>query len=95
MLYFARVKSGALKAVTHVDGSSRPQTVNSRQNPKVHALLKAFEAVSGVGVLCNTSLNFNGAGFINRTSDLARYATEAGLDGFVARDKLYMKLNPH
>ncbi|MBR8180956.1 hypothetical protein KDW54_00970 [Burkholderia ambifaria] len=95
MLYFARVKSGALKAVTHVDGSSRPQTVNSRQNPKVHALLKAFEAVSGVGVLCNTSLNFNGAGFINRTSDLARYAREAGLDGFVARDKLYMKLNPH
>ncbi|HDR9828923.1 TPA: hypothetical protein QDC55_002471, partial [Burkholderia cenocepacia] len=53
-----------------------------------------LKAVSGVGVLCNTSLNFNGAGFINRTSDLARYAMEAGLDGFVARDKLYMKCNP-
>ncbi|MCA8318571.1 carbamoyltransferase C-terminal domain-containing protein [Burkholderia cepacia] len=94
MLYFARVKRDSLKAVTHVDGSSRPQTVNPSQNPKVHALLKAFEAVSGVGALCNTSLNFNGAGFINRTSDLARYARETGLDGFVARDKLYIKSNP-
>lgn len=91
MLYFARVKTGSLRAVTHVDGSSRPQTVNSRENPRIHALLEAFSKVTGSGVLCNTSLNFNGAGFINRTGDLARYAAKAGLDGFVVNDKLYVK----
>lgn len=93
MLYFARVRANFLRAVTHVDGSSRPQTVNQSQNPRMHALLDAFRKISGVGVLCNTSLNFNGAGFINRSSDLARYAVENGLDGFVVNDKLYMKIN--
>lgn len=91
MLYFARVKNDSLRAVTHVDGSSRPQTVNVRQNPEMYALLKAFQQISGIGVLCNTSLNFNGTGFINRTSDLVRYAVQAGLDGFVVNDKMYMK----
>ncbi|WP_082758429.1 MULTISPECIES: carbamoyltransferase C-terminal domain-containing protein [Burkholderia] len=94
MLYFARVKHNDLQAVTHVDGSARPQTVNPSQNPRIHALLEAFERESGTGVLCNTSLNFNGAGFINRTSDLARYAVETGLDGFVVNDKLYVKNKP-
>lgn len=94
MLYFARVKHNDPQAVTHVDGSARPQTVNPSQNPRIHALLEAFERESGTGVLCNTSLNFNGAGFINRTSDLARYAVETGLDGFVVNDKLYVKNKP-
>ncbi|CAJ0819886.1 carbamoyltransferase C-terminal domain-containing protein [Ralstonia flaminis] len=91
MLYFSQVKDKKLQAITHVDGSSRPQTVNSKQNPEIHSLLKAFENVSGYGVLCNTSLNFNGTGFINRTSDLARYASENKLDGFVANKKLYLR----
>jgi hydroxymethyl cephem carbamoyltransferase len=91
MLYFARVKDCNLQAVTHVDGSARPQTVNPQQNASMHALLSAFESETEYGVLCNTSLNFNGAGFINRTSDLGRYATENGLDGFVVNNKLYRK----
>ncbi|WP_408224995.1 MULTISPECIES: carbamoyltransferase C-terminal domain-containing protein [Paraburkholderia] len=90
MLYFSRVKNSRLQAITHVDGSARPQTVNSSQNLKIYSLLKAFELASGYGVLCNTSLNFNGAGFINKTSDLAKYAKEGGLDGFVVNDKLYL-----
>ena len=90
MLYFDRVRSDALPAVTHVDGSARIQTVAARQNPRIHTLLRAFEAQTGFAVLCNTSLNFPGRGFINRTSDLLRYAREAGLDGFVAGERLFM-----
>lgn len=52
-----------------------------------------FEKLCGVGVLCNTSLNFNGTGFINRGSDLANYAREVHLDGFVIEDRLYMRKN--
>lgn len=87
MLFFQRVRDARLQAVTHVDGSARVQTVTARQNGPVHALLAAFRALSGVGVLCNTSLNFNGAGFINRTSDLYRYCNDTGIDGFVYDDK--------
>jgi hydroxymethyl cephem carbamoyltransferase len=91
MLYFQRVLGDQLKAVTHVDGSARAQTVSAADNPRMHALLSAFRDRTGYGVLCNTSLNFNGKGFINRLSDLARYARDAGLDGFVVGETFYRK----
>jgi hydroxymethyl cephem carbamoyltransferase len=90
MLYLARVKTDRLAAVTHVDGSSRVQTVNAGENAPLHRLLTAFKARTGFGVLCNTSLNFNGSGFINRTSDLVRYVTDSGLDGFVVDGVLFI-----
>lgn len=89
MLYFQKVKTDALKTITHVDGSARLQSVNAGENPRVHALLCAFKARTGYGVLCNTSLNFKGTGFINRMSDLVKYAREHGLDGFVVGDRFY------
>ena len=91
MLFFQTVTTDALKAVTHVDGSARAQTVTQAQNPQVHALLTAFKAATGYGVLCNTSLNFSGKGFINRMSDLVRYARDTGLDGFVVGEVFYRK----
>ena len=92
MLYFQKVKTDALKAVTHVDGSARAQTVNASQNERMYALLAAFKQRSGYGVLCNTSLNFNGKGFINRLSDLVTYARDTRLDGFVTGDTFYRRV---
>ncbi len=91
MLYFCKVRTRVLQAVTHVDGSARVQSVSASQNPSLHRLLAAFKARTGYGVLCNTSLNFNGAGFINRTSDLVAYAEQAGLDGFVIEGTLFQR----
>lgn len=89
MLYFQKVTDQRLQAIMHVDQTARVQTVNRVQNEKIHALLTAFRAITGAGVLCNTSLNFNGTGFINRTSDLVRYCRENGLDGFCANGRVY------
>ena len=47
---------------------------------------------TGVGVLCNTSLNWKGLGFINKTSDLVRYADFRGLDDFVVGDAWYERV---
>lgn len=91
MLFFQKVIDSSLGAVTHVDGSSRCQSVGPQENPKLYGLLQAFKARTGTGVLCNTSLNFKGAGFINRLSDLARYVSTAGLDGFVAGNTYYRR----
>lgn len=52
-------KRAVIPAVTHIDGSGRLQTVNSRSNPLYWRLLKAFEKVTGVPVLLNTSFNEN------------------------------------
>lgn len=90
MLFFQRVHSTKLGAVTHVDGTARAQTVRKNQNPELYNLLTEFKNQTGCGVLCNTSLNFPGRGFINRLSDLAEYAKKRELDGFVVSDKMYL-----
>lgn len=90
MLLFQKVLDSRLEAITHVDGTARAQTVSRAQNPLLFQLLTAFKAKSGVGVLCNTSLNFNGTGFINRASDLLAYARKTGIDGFVINDAFYV-----
>ena len=94
MLYFQKVKTDAIPAITHVDGSARLQSVNARQNPAMFELLTRFRARTGYGILCNTSLNFNGTGFINRLSDLHAYAVDRGLDGYVVGQR-YFCLQAH
>ena len=83
MLYFRRALVPELGAVTHVDGSARVQTVSERSNPGLHELLGAFGRRHGAGVLCNTSLNFRGHGFINRMSHLIEYCQSRGISDMV------------
>ena len=52
-------KRCAVPAITHVDGSGRLQTVSRRSNPRYWSLIKAFERVTGVPMLLNTSFNEN------------------------------------
>lgn len=89
MLYFQKLKTDKLPAITHVDGTARVQTVKYSQNKEIYKLLKEFRDITGFSVLCNTSLNFSGMGFINRRSDLLKYCQSRGLDGFVIHDKFY------
>lgn len=91
MLYFHHVLDSRLKAVTHVDGSCRVQTVSPEQNPNITAIIEAFERRTGVAVLCNTSLNAKGRGFINCTTDLVQYCQSRNLDGFVVGGTLYIR----
>ncbi|RQP17160.1 MAG: carbamoyltransferase, partial [Parapedobacter sp.] len=50
-------KADLIPAVKHVDGTARIQTVNREQNPAYYDLLKAFERITGIPVLINTSFN--------------------------------------
>jgi carbamoyltransferase len=52
-------KRAEIPAVTHVDGTGRLQTVSRRQNPRYWTLIKAFETLTGVPVVLNTSFNEN------------------------------------
>ena len=90
MLFTYRANTDALAAVTHVNGTARLQTVSPSSNGELHDLLVAFKARTGYGVLCNTSLNFNGKGFINNLTDLDTYAVDHELDGFVVAGRAYL-----
>ena len=60
MLYAFGVKAGMrsqIPAVTHVDGTARPQTVSKETNPRYWKLIYEFEKISGIPVLLNTSFN--------------------------------------
>src|SRR4030088_2439376 len=48
-----------IPAPTHVDGTSRLQTVTREANPRYWQLIKAFENLTGVPVVLNTSFNDN------------------------------------
>lgn len=90
MLYTHRVRTDELAAVTHVNGTARIQTVSGETNRRLYELLLAFKLRTGYGVLCNTSLNFNGRGFINNIVDLSAYAVNHSMDGFVVEGRAYL-----
>jgi carbamoyltransferase len=72
MLFVYPVKekmADRIPAVRHVDGTARIQTVNARQHPQYHALLKEFYALTGVPVLVNTSFNTLGKPIVSSPRD--------------------------
>jgi carbamoyltransferase len=52
-------KRDKIPAPTHVDGTGRLQTVTREANPRYWGLIKAFEQLTGVPVVLNTSFNDN------------------------------------
>lgn len=53
-------KKNLIPAVTHVDTTARVQTVAQGSNPRFWQLIKAFEKITGVPILINTSFNLRG-----------------------------------
>ena len=58
-----------IPAVTHVDHSARLQTVKRSDNAPFYDLLKAFDALTGCGVLINTSFNVRGEPIVCRPEE--------------------------
>ena len=58
-----------IPAVVHVDGTARVQTVDPEDDPLTARLLSEFEALTGVPVLINTSLNTAGRPMVDSPRD--------------------------
>jgi carbamoyltransferase len=69
-----------LRAVTHVDGTARIQTVDSADNPLVAELLAAFERLSGIPVVVNTSFNTAGRPMVDSPRDALELFGSAPID---------------
>ncbi|WP_245303337.1 carbamoyltransferase C-terminal domain-containing protein, partial [Mesorhizobium loti] len=57
MLFFQKVLDSRLKAVTHVDGTARAQTVSREQNPRLFQLLTSFKGKRCAKAPCNRLIN--------------------------------------
>jgi carbamoyltransferase len=66
------VPRSSIPAVTHVDYSARVQTVHAETNPRYHALISAFKALTNCGVLVNTSFNVRGEPIVWTPEDAFR-----------------------
>lgn len=75
MLIAAQVKEDwkeKIPAVTHVDGSCRPQSVNVEQNETIHKALNHFKSLSGSPVFMNTSFNLRGEPLVDSPEDAVK-----------------------
>jgi carbamoyltransferase len=80
-----------IPAVTHLDYSARIQTVSKETNPRFHALLEAFEAKTGYGVLVNTSFNVRGEPIVCTPADAYRCFMRTEMDALVLGNCLVRK----
>ena len=89
MLYVTPVRAAyreQLPAVTHIDGSSRVQTVFQKTNPRLWSLLKAFEQTTGLPILLNTSFNVKGQPIVCTPQEAVETFLRARLDVLVLGD---------
>jgi carbamoyltransferase len=67
MQFTRKVKSsrkGEIPAVVHTDGTARVQTVNKSQNLLFYRLLEDFFQITGIPMVINTSLNYQGKSIV-------------------------------
>jgi carbamoyltransferase len=84
-----------IPAIVHVDGTARVQTVTEDTNPVLYRLLKAFEALTGVPVLLNTSFNVKGEPIVETPRDAMACFLTTGIDHLVLHDTLVSKTAAH
>jgi predicted NodU family carbamoyl transferase len=78
-----------IPAVTHVDGSARPQAVERHTNPGYYALIEHFRDLTGVPLVINTSLNLAGEPIVDSAQDaVSTFVRSPGIDYLVLGDHL-------
>lgn len=88
-----------IPAVTHVDFSSRIQTINKDQNELLYNILIEFKKITGLGILINTSFNQRGEPIVCSPEDAYNCFVNTKIDilvmgGFTYHDKIIkMKKN--
>ena len=73
-------KRGIIPAVVHADGSGRLQTVTKTLHPLFYELISAFNRLTGIPVVLNTSFNINDEPIVESPADALRTFYSSGLD---------------
>jgi len=79
-------------AAVHIDATARPQTVTAEDNADAYAVLSAYESLTGVPVLINTSFNMHEEPIVCTPSDAVRAFLQGRLDALAIGD--FIALHP-
>src|SRR5690606_18278438 len=85
------VPRSALPAVTHVDYSSRIQTVDEARHGRYFRLLREFKRRTGCSVVVNTSFNVRGEPIVCTPDDAYRCFRTTDMDVLVMEDCILYK----
>ncbi len=85
------VKRSTIPAITHVDYSSRIQTVHKETNPRYYDLIKEFKKITSCPVLINTSFNVRGEPIVCSIEDAYNCFMGTNLDVLVIEDFVLLK----
>jgi carbamoyltransferase len=77
-----------IPAVVHIDGSSRVQIVNKKENPKFYKLIHEFYSITGIPLVLNTSLNMAGEPIVESPLDAIKSFLKMNLDFLVMNNFL-------
>ena len=94
MTFAARIKKpflDLLPAATHIDGTSRIQTVTEEQNGLLYHLIKRFAAKTGCPALVNTSFNVRGEPIVCDVADAFGCFLKTELDVLVIGKHVLLK----
>ncbi|HEX8436141.1 carbamoyltransferase [Archangium sp.] len=87
MLEVCQVRSPIeLPAITHVDGSARPQTVDARVAPRYARMIDAFYRRTGCPLVVNTSFNVRGEPIVCSPTDAVLCLLNSDMDCLVLED---------
>ncbi|ETX01915.1 MAG: carbamoyltransferase [Candidatus Entotheonella factor] len=67
-------------AAVHIDGTARPQLVRPEANPSFYRILQAYDELSGIPSLINTSFNMHEEPIVNTPEDAVRAFLQGHLD---------------
>ena len=81
----------SIPAVTHVDYSARLQTVARETSPDFHAIIEAFDRLTGCPVVINTSFNVRGEPIVCTPEDAYRCFMRTEMDTLVLEDCILRK----
>jgi carbamoyltransferase len=85
-------KRQLLGAITHIDGTARVQTVSRQTNERFWKLLRAFQQLTGIPLLLNTSFNNNVEPIVDSVEDALVCFLTTDLDYLVVGDYLVKKM---
>ena len=80
-----------IPAVTHVDYTSRIQTVCMETNPKFYKLLNKFNEITGYPILINTSFNVRGEPIVCSIEDAYKCFMGTDMDILVCENTIMYK----
>jgi carbamoyltransferase len=69
-----------LDGVVHVDGTARPHLVLEKRNPSYYRIISAFQDLTGLPAIINTSFNMHEEPIVNSAEDAVRAFLSGDLD---------------